>query len=82
MTEQEPSSMSLEQRFLEKQRALILDSLEGNELIASNYILVPTEADFEAYYGEYSGDTAADTTTGEGLSVSGLVGDGSQELPR
>lgn len=72
MTEQEPSSMSLEQRFLEKQRALILDSLEGNELIASNYILVPTEADFEVYYDECIGP--ADDSTGEGLSTGGPVG--------
>ena len=78
--------MSIEQRYLQLQRALFVDVLTGKEPDPTNYALTTTEEDFEVYLDSIDSDTGAKGTSspaedGAGLSSSGPVGDGSTELP-
>lgn len=66
MDQSKDSLSTLEQRFLEKQEALFLDILEGNELIPSKYVLSTTAEEVEAYHAGIIGGAIEPAT--EGLS--------------
>lgn len=82
MSADKPQPMSIEQRYLQLQRAMLVDMLSGSDPDPTNYVLTTTPEDFEVYLDECNAgvsDTPATDT--DGLSPGGPVGDGSLELP-
>lgn len=80
MSDDKPQPMSIEQRYLQLQRAMLVDMLSGLDPDPTNYVLTTTPEDFEVYLDECNAGVP-DTPATDGLSAGGPIGDGSQELP-